>query len=342
MLEVVGNTVVGLGDRHIDDRYVGQHKNYLENCIWGLDKTLEICKTEKPDFYFETGDFVGVNNNQATLGNYALYRLCEFLSDIKCPKVVNLGNHDLFEFESLNTYTLLSMLGYYRTPDMIKGDDGSSVVHLVSPDIMDENGKPLEAYIHFVSYGKEGMDIHPVEGALNVAVTHNDFKLGSTVFTRNPDAIDLTRATNFKGIDLVVNGHIHTPSDLSSFNRVDNEEGLFINLGCMARPKRSEDYLYVNYIKFGFIRKADGVGGFYVDVKRVDLPSIEDTFVDRKGVSDVVTDSLKLDDETQAKLGKLYDSVSVVAWNNVSLADRLEVLDAPADVKECIGRYLGK
>lgn len=342
MLTVKGNKVVCIGDRHIDDEYKGQHKNYRENTYWCMDKTVEITDKEKPDFYCETGDFIGVRNNVATLkDNLMLYKTINYLDSIHCEKVINFGNHDMFELENVNTYTLLSMLGKFKTPrEVANAGSDIGIVRLVSPDYDDpDTGEKMEIYIHFVPYGKEHVQLQPVKGATNVAITHNDFRVSSTMFTNNPEAIDLTTHEPFFGMDAIINGHIHQPSNMTTFVTSAGTNCAFINLGCMARPKVSENYNMVWYVDFGFRLDMTGKPEAYITPKPIELIPADEIFISR--VSDETKRTLLAEDEVQLQLSGMFDELKDFNWAGVSILDRINILSIEEPVKDIILEYYG-
>lgn len=345
MLTIIGNKVGGFGDTHIEDGYRGQHVNYQENCYWCMDKKVEIVEKSKPDFVFETGDWVGVRANVAVLrDNFMRYKTAEYLEGIKkqAPMVINTGNHDLFQLEDMNDYILHSMLGYFHTPRSIANTgEEIGVVKVVSPDLDDpETGKKMEMYIHFVPYGKEHVKLKPVKGATNVAVTHNDFRISSTSFTFNPEAIDLTVHEPFYGMDMIVNGHIHQPSQLETFTTQAGTESAFINLGCMARPARVEDYNMVWYLEFGFRKnQLTGTPESYVKPVEVQLRPASEIFREGTYKEDVHSDVVEA--TKQLELSNILGGLQDFNFSGVSISDRIELIDAEPEVKEIMYHYLG-
>ena len=218
MKKVIGNTSVTFGDRHIENVYRGQHINYQENCYWCMDQTLERVQLLEPELYNETGDFIGVRTGVSWLSGdrIMLSRTMKFLDSIKSHKVINRGNHDLHGSEERNDYLFLSSLGYFDSPAHLAEEDKQvGRVMLESPDLIDpDTNEPMRVVFHYVPYGKEFEKLDIVEGVTNIAITHYDFRVGLTNFTNNPEAIDLTTHEPFYGVDLILNGHIHQPSEL--------------------------------------------------------------------------------------------------------------------------------
>lgn len=338
MLTVKGNKLLVLGDRHIDDVYQGSHINYQENCYWCMDKTLEIVKEEQPDLYLETGDLIGVRNNIARLEDrIMLRRTAEFFEDLKATCVVNTGNHDYFGNDHNNDYLLLSSLGYFYNPSMI-ADSNGKVVELVSD--FEEDGKPVKVYVHFVPYGDEFIPLKPVKDCINIAITHNDFKVGATSYTRNPDAIDLETHEPFFGMDVIINGHIHDPAPRKTFKTVTGLDCTFLNLGSMARPKINENYDKVLYAVLEVRKGADGDVEIYFADKVIDLKPASKIFK-AKNSNSSVKDSL--DEELEdSGLESVFETLKDFNWQGVSMDKRIEIMNIEPEVKEIIYSYLNR
>lgn len=338
MLTVKGNKIGFFGDTHIEDVYRGEHVNYQENCYWVMNKRLEIVRNEEFDLYVDTGDFIGVRNNISRLEDRVmLRRTAQFLEDLKIPRVINTGNHDLFGNDHNNDYLLLSSLGYFYTPDQI-ADDNGNIVRLVS-DFNDEDGNPYEIYIHFVKYGDEYKKLNPIKDAVNVAVTHNDFRIGALSYTQNPEAIDLIDHEPFFGMDIIVNGHIHNPSSRETFKTRNGMDCTFINLGCMTRPKKSENYDKVFYVNVGIRPNAvTGEPEPYFSEKLIQLKPADEIFVKRTG-AEAITQTIKNDLEEDG-LSEVLDVLRDFNWSGVSMSDRVEALNVEPEIKEIIQEYL--
>lgn len=337
MLTIRGNKLLAEGDMHIEDIYRGQHVNYQENSYWCMQNTLDLIKQEKPDLYVNTGDFIGVRNNVARLEDRVmLRRTAQWLEDMKIPRIINTGNHDMFGNDHTNDYLLLSSLRYFYTPDQI-ADDNGNVVRLVS-EYLDEDGKPFEIYVHFVKYGDEFKKLNPVKDAVNVAITHNDFKVGALSYTQNPDAIDLVEHEPFFGMDVIVNGHIHNPSSRETFKTRNGMDCTFINVGSKARPKRSEDYNKVFYVIVGIRLNALGKPEPYFRESLIELKPADEIFISKTS-SETLESTLKTDLEDDG-LGAVLDVLKDFNWSGVSMVKRVEALSIEPAVKELIFEYL--
>lgn len=342
MKKIVGNKSLTFGDRHIENVYRGQHVNYQENCYWCMDKTMEKVWQEAPDLYNETGDFIGVRTGVSWLSGdrIMLSRTMKFLDSIKGHKVINRGNHDLHGSEERNDYLFLSSLGYFDSPAQL-AEDGKTVgrVMLESPDLIDpDTNEPLRVVFHYVPYGKEFEQLDIVEGATNIAVTHNDFRVGLKNFTNNPDAIDLVTHKPFYGLDLILNGHIHQPSELAQFNTEGGTSCAFMNLGCMARPKRSEDYEFV-WCALVQMRKNPHTQQPEVHFEAQEFPlrPVSEVFLpDTEGS---VAEQVKSDSK-QLELSEALKDLQDFNWAGISLKERVDLLVIEPSVKALIEEYL--
>lgn len=345
MKKVIGNTSVTFGDRHIENVYRGQHVNYQANCYWCMDKTVEKVWELEPALYNETGDFIGVRNGVSWLAGdrIMLSKTMRFLESLRCPVVINRGNHDMHGSEDRNDYIFLSSMGYFSNPTQL-AENGKSIgrMMLESPDFKDpETGEPLRIVFHYVPYGKESEKLDLVEGATNVAVTHYDFRIGAKNFTQDPEAIDLVNHAPFFGVDLVLNGHIHNPSEPTVYTDASGHSGLFINLGCMARPSIAEDYDFVWCGVVGFRKnELTGQGEVYFDPQVFKLRPASEVFVEQEGAGeDAVAGSVKSESK-QLAFTHTFESLKNFNWAGVSMAKRIDLVPMEEDVKSMLLDYL--
>lgn len=336
MLVLKGNRGLVFGDRHVDDLYKGRHKNYLANSQWCMSKTLEIVSERKPDVYFETGDLIGQRNGVSYLEDRGLlYEMVDFFKSLGVPAIVNKGNHDIHGGLRKNDYQFLSRLGCYHTPDTIEDGNGRIIKFETDFDGYD-------IYVHLVPYGDEYRQLKPVKDALNIAITHNDFRIGSETFTNNKDAIDLVTHNAFFGMDFIINGHIHIPSDrVKLFKFANGDEAQFINLGCMARPKITENYLKCWCLEFGV--RAGKYGGepeFYYQNHIIDLLPLEEVFDLSTKLTQLVEEEVELENNTE-ELKNLMTELQGFSWGGNSFEERVSSLPIDDKIKKLILEYVG-
>ena len=346
MLKVHGSKFIVFGDSHIDSEYRGKHINYYENSLWGLDTRLKLSQEENIDFYAETGDLSGARANIASVGNREmLAETVKFFKDLGVPSVINQGNHDMYGNERNNDYMFLSRIGAFKTPDIIKDQENGSVVCFES-NLKDSNGNPLkdeddlvpQIYVHFVKYGDEHIQLKPVKNAINVAITHGDFRVGGEVYSQSEDAIDLIHHKPFFGMDIIINGHIHQPHQPKTFTTVVGSECTFINIGSMARVTKMEDYSACFYVVMSFYKTPMGIAGVKFEPKLVKLKPATEIFIQEEQSALQKSDLIDADDD----LSEAFQNLQNFEWAGTSLIDRIEVLQIPDSVKEIMFDALNK
>lgn len=333
MLTVKGDKVVVFGDRHIEDIFRGKHKNYRKNSIDCMNLTLDVVNEERPDLYLETGDFIGVRRDVSWVAQDRglLKETAQFLKAIGCPVIINTGNHDIHGGNEKNDYNFLSDLGYFTRPQQFE-EDGVSVVKL------ETSREDMPIYIHFVKYGFDDVVLKGVEGAFNVAITHGDFRIGTKTFSGNDDAIDLVTHEPFFSMDYIINGHIHNPMEtVEEFKFYNGKVCNFINIGCMARPKISENYEQVWYMVFGVKEVTKGIYKYYIEPKILDLPKVEEIFKMNKTLRELVKEE---EEESLEDLSEIFSSLSEVSFGTISMEDRVKLLPISQRMKDLIMEYL--
>lgn len=334
MLTVKGDKIVVFGDRHIEDVYRGKHKNYRKNSLDCMKLTLDVVKEEEPDLYVETGDFIGVRRDISWISQDRdlLRATAQFLQDIKCPVVINTGNHDIHGGSEKNDYRFLSDMGYFTRPQQFE-ENGVSVVKLETSD------KEMPIYLYFVKYGFDDVVLKAVDKkALNIAITHGDFRIGAKDFSGNPDAIDLVTHEPFFEMDVILNGHIHEPMEqMEEFKFYNGKRCNFLNLGCMARPKISENYDQVWYVVISIQEILEGVFKPSIECKELKLPSVEEVFNLTKPLKDLVQEEKE---ESLEDLSVIFSALQDVSFGTISVEDRVNLLPVDVKMKELILRFM--
>lgn len=333
MLTIKGDKVVVFGDRHIEDIYRGRHKNYRKNCVDCMDLTTEVVKEEEPDLYVETGDFIGVRRDISWIAEdrELLEKTANFLSGLGCPVVINTGNHDIHGGTKKNDYVYLSNQGYFYRPQQFE-EENQSVVKI------ETSKEDMPIYLHFVKYGCDDIPLKAIPNALNIAITHGDFKLGTKEISMNPDAIDLITHEPFFGMDYIINGHIHEPMEQAiEFKFANGKMCHFLNLGCMARPKISENYDQVWYMVLGVKEIMDGVWKYYLEPKILDLPKPEEIFNMTKSLKEMVEEE---ENESLEDLSMIFSALQDISFGTVSMEERVKLLPTTPKIKNLILEYL--
>lgn len=234
------------GDLHLSSTYTGTHKEYVSECYKTMDIIIERTKKNKSSAVILLGDIIGVNERNLKDRQFLMkvYLFLETLNNLTGGNVyVVKGNHDIGSFSDFDFFTGIGLL---KNPSYIDYYGCSEEEY--------NNGKTdaLEVRFHFVNYGCEERELvmNVDAGYSNVVLAHNDFIIdGVTEWYRHKGGVHLARLANFKGIDLVISGHIHNPSDeiVTTFIGGDSEVGLFYPGSPARTAERYDDCWYVTF-----------------------------------------------------------------------------------------------
>lgn len=275
--------IVVLPDLHLDDVYEGKHINYLQDCVNTMTMIGNYVIKEKPDMVILVGDIIGVRPGRSRLRTREfLAQVINFLKTL-APEVIALkANHDLSvdsDFDFLeNTRT-------FKTTNQV-GD----VIDITPTDAPEDLLR-----LHLRDYGleKAPLNVEGAEGGTNIVIAHNDFYIEGQEYRRHSDdAIDLMHQTQWRDADMILSGHIHTPSEtLETFIPVGSEtddEHYFLNLGCPTRPSHSELYNQSWIVTLEFA--GDGVWQPRTDI--LDLQDYHEIFTDETSVISDLTEQM--------------------------------------------------
>lgn len=239
---VFGGKVLIFGDLHISCVYEGQHHDYIMECYKNMDNILRKTKESRASAVFLLGDVIGVNERNIRDRQFLLRVLLFFksLNEITGGNVYSVkGNHDKGDFSD---FDLLVGMGLLKNPDYVDYFRCSEKEYDSCED------SPLEVRFHFVNYGEEERKLHidEEEGASNVVLGHADYIIdGVTNWYQHKGGVNLSRLSNFEGVDLVISGHIHNPSDeIMSTNIGDSVVGLFYTGSPARTAERFDDCWY--------------------------------------------------------------------------------------------------
>lgn len=334
MLKVVGKKTLVFGDIHADDKFQGRHFNYWENFMETTDRILAVVKEEKPDLVILLGDLVGVRRGVATLTHRTtLLYLAKFLQAL-CEEVVILkGNHD---YQESSDYEFLADMGVFKSSKQV-----NNIIEFTYPNI----DKPT--YLHCVDYGQEHEKVDIQEDAYNILLGHNEFYVtGKEQQYHTQMAIELSSKTNFFGADLVLSGHIHTPTQgMVDFVFHNGHDSGFINVGCPTRPSAGEIYDSVWYIALEYeqIENSDSYSlGFRQEVLNL-KPHTE---VFRPKEDFLEENEADIDEYTGIQKGKLEEILGNLVTSNMGSEDFFEQVDsimlAPPEARDMAKKYLSK
>ena len=222
---VDGGRILVFGDLHLSAKYEGTHKNYIYECYYNMDKITSICEESKPSAIFFLGDIIGVNERKISDHQFLMRVMMFFmkLNTITNGNVYSVkGNHDIGDFSDFDMWIGIGLLKNPKYVDYYG------------------NGK-LEIRFHFVNYGEErySLDIteYPVV-ASNVVLGHADYYIeGVTNWYSAKQGVHLNELDNFCGVEMVISGHIHVPSD-GEISYTTLKDGSTIGLFYVGSPSR--------------------------------------------------------------------------------------------------------
>lgn len=206
---IYGGKILVFGDLHLSCTYEGQHKDYTLECYKAMDNIINKVKESKASGVFFLGDVVGVNERNVRDRQFLLRIILFFktLNELTNGNVYSVkGNHDKGDFSD---FDFLLGVGLLKNP---------SYVDYYSSE--PEEGNPekdyLEVRFHFVNYGEEERElkISEEDSYSNVVLGHADYLIdGVTNWYQHKGGVMLSRLANFKGVEMVISGHIHVPSE---------------------------------------------------------------------------------------------------------------------------------
>lgn len=273
-----GGEVLAIADLHFSDVFEGKHKNYLENCCKVLRQILNLVEERKPKAVVFLGDLVGwTETNIRSREVFSMF--CRFFRKLHgyCRIFVVRGNHDMRgypDFQFLIDLGLVEVCDYF---DYYKNS---------SEDIIPE------VRFHIVNYGEEGNARDYINGASNVAFAHNNFTIdGVTTWYNAHDGIELGMQQSLSGMDMVISGHIHTPSpELVGVDMPSGKPCYLFYPGCPTRPintsaTEQDKYDMCWAISFSYNPEEDSTGYDVIPFELEPYESIfysDDTIINEK------------------------------------------------------------
>lgn len=329
---VVGGRVLVFGDLHLSATYEGKHKQYMFECYESMERVLEICKSENPSAVIFLGDLIGVNERNIRDRQF-LMRVVMFFSQLNTMTKGNVfsvkGNHDIGDFSD---FDFLLGLGYIKNP-LYLDYEGVEVV----------DGKEvssLEVRFHFVNYGDEHekLNLTSLDNgvcASNIILGHSDFYIeGVTNWYSSRNGMDLAEFDNFIGADLLISGHIHTPSDEVLYTSMKDGSllGLFYT-GSLGRVAERYDDCF--YVRFEYSSGGTGYGAYPVGLRRAsEVFYPEESFI--------IEDEEKEEADMQSQ--RLTEYVKEIMESRLATGDLFAQIDkipsADKETKELAKKYL--
>ena len=246
--------VLIVGDLHISDKVTGRHVNYFQNCLNVIEMiTNAIVENKITDLYL-LGDIVGTTEKNMRSRD-ALHTLMKtFLTWNKLTngRVYTLrGNHDIGA--RTTDFDILVSLGFIKLVDYLDIED--------------------KVRIHSLNYGEEKRTLSISENHWNMAVAHCNFQVeGQTTWFRAGEGLELSEMDNLEGIELVIAGHIHNPSQRMVTTAIRNKTISLYYPGCPTRPSRDPniwDSCFGIVISVDDANSIDGVVGSGVGVDQI-------------------------------------------------------------------------
>lgn len=232
-MDIIGGSVLIIGDLHFSDVFKGRHRDYLSNCFWALGKISAKVREMQPSAVVLLGDIVGWNETNVK-NRQVFAALCKELKEWNsvCPVFSVCGNHDIKGYPD---FLFLAELGMLKT--------SSSCGGYFDYYGYEGQDKP-EVRFHMVDYKTEDKHLDLIEdGSSNIVLAHNNFTIdGITTWYAQHDGIELGMQQNFSGVDIVISGHIHNSSpEIVSATMAGGRECMLFYPGCPTRPIRIQD-----------------------------------------------------------------------------------------------------
>lgn len=278
-----GGEVQVYGDLHLSCVYSGQHIDYTAECYRNMDSIVRKVKEGRASAVVFLGDVIGVNERVINDRQFLMrvYLFFKTLNELTRGNVYTVrGNHDMGDFPDLDFFIGVGLLKNPRYVDYYRCSAGE----------WDGSDSGLEVRFHFVNYGDEEreLDIVSSDSCSNVVFGHADFIVDSVnSWSPRRGGVYLSRLGNFAGVDLVISGHIHNPSEgLVNALVGGSEVGLFY-VGSPARV--SERYDDCWYIKFSYDGEYTNYDAELFGLERADVVFYpKEDFISEEGVDEEI------------------------------------------------------
>lgn len=321
--KVEGNRILVFGDLHLSAVYTGQHKDYIYECFYNMDKILDICKKEEPAAVFFLGDLIGVNETNIKDHRF-LMRVMMFFETINSLTNNHVyavkGNHDIGDFSD---FDLLLGLRLIKNPEYVDFyADGS-----------------FEVRFHLVNYGCEHNKLNITKEddlASNVVLGHNNYYIdGVTTWYSEKNSVLISRLTNMADVELIISGHIHEPSSEVLYTNIEGsqaETGILYTGSPSRTSERIDDCWYVS---FSYTEDSTSY-----DVHSFGLIPVEEAFFDKE---EIIDEGTLIEQEKQEKLIELVKDIMEGRITSGDLNHQIEIVPGFSDkVKNLAKDYLKK
>lgn len=240
-VKVVGKKILIFGDLHMSSSFEGQHISYLRDCYENMERIKEICTEENPDVIILLGDINGVNEQNVRDRQFFMREILwfEYLNKITNNHVYAVkGNHDIGDFSDFDFLLGLGCISNPRYIDFYVPLDSGEMSH--------------EVRFHLVNYGYErsALAITPSDECVsNIVLGHADYFIeGVTNWYSAKHGVEVSRLDNFCGVELIISGHIHIPSEEVMYSRLKDgrDIGLFFTGSPSRVAERYDDCWYMD------------------------------------------------------------------------------------------------
>lgn len=323
---VNGGKVLVFGDTHLSVKYNGKHKNYAYDCFATMDLILNHVKEEQPSAVFFLGDIIGVNERNIYDHEFLMRVVMFFGSLYKLTKgnvYYVKGNHDFGDFADVD---FLTGLGYIKNPEYVD--------YMVNDNV--------EIRFHFVNYGDEHKPLQiNQDNASNVVLGHADYYIEgvTTWYSSKKHSVELKTLSNFKGVELVFAGHIHTPSKEVLYTTLPDGEpiGLFYPGSPSRTAERFDDCWYV------YFEYSEESGSTNYSAELMGLPPASEVFYPK---DEYVDESEESEDEISDTKTEVLDAiVNEILTTRMASGDvfkQIDIIPADNETKELAKDYLRK
>ncbi len=324
---VHGGSILVFGDLHLSSSYEGQHKSYISDCMFTLNRIRELVAEKKPRAVFFLGDLIGVRERNIKDRRF-LREVLLFFKELNevCDVYSVKGNHDFGDFSD---FDLLLGLGYIKNPKVVDfyGDDESPQVRF-----------------HFVNYGYEDKPLQFSEdnSFSNAVLCHSDIQIpGVTNWYKTKGGHVLSSLSNWSGVEFVIAGHIHNPSVEFSYTTLD---GSSVGLFYPGSPSRTaERYDDCWYLLFNFSKGVDDVGEVNFSAELFGLPKADVVFFDKDEFIGDEEDMKSIEDIRSESLVNIVKEVMDGRVVGGDLFSQIRVMPGASDrAKDLACRYLQK
>lgn len=281
-----------IGDIHASDKPSAVHTDYFASCTRIFEDITETIKERKITHLILTGDLVGrtteknFQTREALMYFQKLFMVWNKLTDGHVYSDV--GNHDMGEY--LTDFEYLVSVECIKVVDSIEFDS---------------------LKLHIIKYGEDYKELDIAPNKMNVAVMHTELHVeGATGwFFRSHEGKDLSDMLNLKGIDMVVCGHIHDPSEVILETSIEDHPIKLFYPGNLTRPKKNNLWTEA----YGVVYESEGVD-VHFSKEIYELEPFDEFF---KQSIDDLSEELKKKHEEAVENGEIEDALDLSELSDI-------------------------